>query len=63
MNSQDIINIKIEDLVLWTENPRDPISPNSNDQDVANKAFEVCLENIEKEHLFIKHNFYATSSL
>lgn len=40
MNNQEIINIKIEDLVLWTENPRDPISPDSNDQDVADKAFE-----------------------
>lgn len=40
MTSQEIINIKIEDLVLWTENPRDPISPDSNDQDVADKAFE-----------------------
>ena len=38
--SQEIINIKLEDLVLWTENPRDPISPDSNDQDVADKAFE-----------------------
>lgn len=38
--SQEIRNIKLEDLVLWTENPRDPISPDSNDQDVANKAFE-----------------------
>ena len=37
--SQKIQNIRIEDLVLWTENPRDPISPNSNDQDVAAKAF------------------------
>lgn len=40
MNSQEIKSIRIEDLVLWTENPRDPISPDSNDQDVANKAFE-----------------------
>lgn len=40
MNNQEIQNIKIEDLVLWTENPRDPISPDSNDQDVADKAFE-----------------------
>lgn len=39
MNSQVIQNIKIEDLVLWTENPRDPISPESKDQDVAEKAF------------------------
>ncbi len=37
--SQEIQNINIEDLVLWTENPRDPISPDSNDQDVADKAF------------------------
>lgn len=40
MNSQEIKTINIEDLVLWTENPRDPISPDSNDQDVADKAFE-----------------------
>lgn len=39
VNSQEIINLKIEDLVLWSENPRDPISPDSNDQDVADKAF------------------------
>lgn len=37
--SQEIRNIRIEDLVLWTENPRDPISPDSKDQDVAAKAF------------------------
>lgn len=40
MTSQEIKNIKIEDLVLWTENPRDPISADSNDQDIADKAFE-----------------------
>lgn len=39
MPNQEIQNIKIEDLVLWTENPRDPISSDSNDQDVADKAF------------------------
>ncbi len=39
MNRQRIQNIRIEDLVLWTENPRDPISADSNDQDVADKAF------------------------
>lgn len=39
MLSQEIKNIKIEDLVLWTENPRDPISPDSSDQDIADKAF------------------------
>lgn len=40
MNSQEIINIKIEDLILWTENPRDPISSDATDQDIADKAFE-----------------------
>lgn len=40
MSNQEIRNLKIEDLVLWTENPRDPISPDSSDQDVAVKAFD-----------------------
>ena len=40
MNNQEIKKIKIEDLVLWTENPRDPISSDMCDQDVADKAFE-----------------------
>ena len=39
MPSQEIQHINIEDLVLWTENPRDPISPESSDQDIADKAF------------------------
>ncbi|MCB0496945.1 MAG: hypothetical protein KDC79_12475 [Cyclobacteriaceae bacterium] len=38
--SQNIQNIKIEDLVLWTENPRDPIDPNSSDQDIADRAWD-----------------------
>lgn len=38
--SQDILNIKLKELVLWTENPRDPIFPSSNNQDVANKALQ-----------------------
>ncbi|MDE3741773.1 hypothetical protein [Maribacter polysaccharolyticus] len=38
--SQKIEKIKIEDLVLWTENPRDPIDPNSNDQDITDKAWK-----------------------
>ena len=36
--SQRIEHIKIEDLVLWTENPRDPIDGNASDQDIVNKA-------------------------
>lgn len=38
--SQKIKEIKIADLVLWTENPRDPIDPKSSDQDIANLAWE-----------------------
>ena len=35
-----ILDIKLEDLVLWTENPRDPISPESNNQEIANSALQ-----------------------
>lgn len=38
--SQKIENIKVKDLVLWTENPRDPISENSVDSDVIKRAVE-----------------------
>ena len=38
--NQVIKNIDIEDLVLWTENPRDPIDKNAKDQDIVNKAWE-----------------------
>lgn len=37
---QQIENIKVKDLVLWTENPRDPISENSTDSDVIKRAVE-----------------------
>lgn len=36
--SQEIRNIKVKDLVLWTENPRDPIDSNAKDQDIVNCA-------------------------
>ena len=36
--SQEIKNIKIKDLVLWTENPRDPINSTAKDQDVVDRA-------------------------
>jgi hypothetical protein len=32
---QDIKNIAVEDVVLWTENPRDPISASVQDHDLA----------------------------
>ena len=35
---QEIKDINIADLVLWTENPRDPIDPYATDQDIVNKA-------------------------
>jgi hypothetical protein len=36
--SQEVKTIKLKDLVLWTENPRDPIDPNATDQDIVDKA-------------------------
>ena len=36
--SQHVENIKVKDLVLWTENPRDPITENSLDADVIQRA-------------------------
>ena len=36
--SQEIKSIPLADLVLWTENPRDPINPRASDQDVVNRA-------------------------
>ena len=36
--SQEIKEISLADLVLWTENPRDPIDPRRSDQDVVDRA-------------------------
>lgn len=36
--NQEIQNIKVKDLVLWTENPRDPINSTAKDQDVVDRA-------------------------
>ncbi len=36
--SQEIQDIKIEDLTLWSENPRDPINANTTDQEFADRA-------------------------
>ncbi len=38
--SQQIQEIDINDLVLWTENPRDPIDSEATDQDIADKAWK-----------------------
>lgn len=37
--NQEVRYIRIEDLVLWTENPRDPIDASSTDQDIINRVF------------------------
>lgn len=37
---QEVKYINIKDLVLWTENPRDPIDENSTDQDIADRALD-----------------------
>lgn len=37
--SQEIKQIDIADLVLWTENPRDPIDVDAKDQDIADRAW------------------------
>jgi len=38
--SQKVKEIEIKKLVLWTENPRDPISSSAKDQDIVDKATE-----------------------
>jgi hypothetical protein len=37
---QEVKSINIKDLVLWTENPRDPININATDQDIVDKALD-----------------------
>ncbi len=37
---QEVKYIKIKDLVLWTENPRDPIKANATDQEIVDKALD-----------------------
>ena len=37
---QEVKYINIRDLVLWTENPRDPIDENAVDQDIVNRALD-----------------------
>ena len=36
--SQEVKYISLKDLVLWTENPRDPINPEATDQEVVENA-------------------------
>ena len=37
---QEVRTINIKDLVLWTENPRDPIDENAKDQDIVDRALK-----------------------
>lgn len=36
--SQEVQKLKLKDLVLWTENPRDPVDETATDQDIVNMA-------------------------
>jgi len=38
MEKQEVVKISIADLVLWTENPRDPINARASDQEIVNRA-------------------------
>lgn len=40
---QEVKYINIKDLVLWTENPRDPIDENATDQEIVDRALGDCL--------------------
>ena len=40
MAKQEIKKIKVSDLRLWSENPRDPIDPKSTDFDVIKRAID-----------------------
>lgn len=35
---QEVITLKLKDLVLWTENPRDPVDETATDQDIVDRA-------------------------
>jgi len=41
---QEVKLIRIKDLVLWTENPRDPIDENAVDQDIVDRAIDDGLQ-------------------
>lgn len=36
--TQEVMLLKLSDLILWTENPRDPIKADAKDQDIVDKA-------------------------
>ncbi|WP_418647564.1 hypothetical protein ACNQFN_22065 [Thauera butanivorans] len=36
--SQEVITLKLKELVLWTENPRDPVDETATDQDIVDRA-------------------------
>lgn len=38
--AQEVRTLKLEDLVLWTENPRDSIDETATDQDIVDRALE-----------------------
>ena len=40
MSKQEIQTIKVKDLHLWSENPRDPVDPTSSDFDIIKRAVD-----------------------
>lgn len=61
---QEVKYLKIKDLVLWTENPRDPIDPNATDRDIVNKAFDDKLSKWSLDKLAVEMgNHYDFSEL
>lgn len=64
MANQEVKNIKIKDLVLWTENPRDPIDETATDQDIVDIALTTRTSKWELSKLAKKMgNYYDFSEL
>jgi hypothetical protein len=64
MSNQKIIEIKVSDLHLWTENPRDPIEIESTDFDIINRAISNNGNKWNLQSLISKMgNYYDLSEL
>ncbi len=48
---QEVKELNIKDLVLWTENPRDPIDEFATDQDIVDKALDDNLSKWTSEYV------------
>jgi len=56
--SQEIRHIKIKDLCLWSENPRDPIDINASDYEIISRAIDDDKEKWDLDKLFVKMGEY-----